>query len=106
METMDATENGARRVPRGVMARMAIEAEWDRLERQAQAAVRAHGVPTGHAVPMAHLERLDPPVSPALPARKDHPDRPGPLVRRVSAVRRATRVTREILGRLVKRANL
>lgn len=36
----------------------------------------------------------------------DRQDRPGPLVRRVNAARRGSRALREILARLVRRANL
>jgi hypothetical protein len=103
---MDETGNGARRGRLDAMVRTAVQAEAARLERRARAVVREHGVPTGHAVPMAHLERLDPPVSPVLLVRRGRPAYLARAVRRVNAVRRATRATRAILGRLAKRANL
>jgi hypothetical protein len=76
------------------------------------------------------LDPLGPPVRPAVPERQGRtapmvwtdamvdrdraerrarlgmPDRPAPLVRRVNAARRVTRVIGAILARLVKRANL
>lgn len=91
------------------MVRTAVQEASERLARRVLAEMRESGVPMGHAVPMAHLARLDPPVSPVSPVSRARQDRPGPLdraVRRANAARRGSRALRAILARLVKRANL
>lgn len=105
----EETESGARRVRPGLMGEMvnrARQADRDRAEHQARAAVPAH---PGLTVPMVwtdemarwgrtgHLDPLDPPASRGPLAR---------VVRRANGARRVTRALRAILARLVKRANL
>lgn len=109
---MDETESGAHRGRlgrQGWTAEMEIRAEAARLEPRERAeflerqGLTAPMVWTDEMERWARTGRLDPLVSPG------HPDPPGLLARagrRVSAVRRATRVTREILARLAKRVNL
>lgn len=109
METMDETESGARRgrlEPMDETVRTAVREASDRLARRVLAEIRESGAPTGHAVPTAHLARLDPPVYPELQVRQDRPAYLARAVRRANGARRVSRVLREILGRLVKRANL
>lgn len=77
-----------------------IQAEAERLALRARAAVLDPKVRRG---PVA---RLDPPVSPARPVRRDHPAYLDRAVRRVNGARRVSRALREILARLVRRANL
>lgn len=103
MEWPDRKDRPGLRAP---MVRTAVQEASDRLARRVLAEMRESGVPTGHAVPMAHLARLDPPVSPASRARQDRPGLLDRAVRRANVARRGSRALRAILARLVKRANL
>lgn len=106
---MGKTESADRRAVPGLTdetVRTAAREARVRTADQVLTEIRASGVPTGHAVPMAHLGLLEPPVSPVRPARRDHPAYLDRAVRWASAARRVSRVLRAILGRLVRRANL
>lgn len=106
---MDKTESRARRADpelTGRMVRTAIRDAQERMADRVLTEIRASGVPTGHAVPMAHLGRLDPPVSPVQPARRDRLAYLDRAALRANGARRVSRVLRGILARLVRRANL
>lgn len=106
---MDKTESGARRAAPELTdktVRTVIRDAQGRMADRVLTEIRASGVPTGHAVPMAHLGRLDPPVSPVQPVRRDRPAYLARAARRANGARRVSRVLREILARLVRRANL
>lgn len=103
---MDETESAGRTERpgrQGWTAEMEIRAEAARLEPRARAeflerqGLTAPMVWTDERVALDRAERR---------ARLGIPDRPGPLARRVNAVRRVSRVLREILARLARRANL
>lgn len=103
---MDETESADRTGRRGQRASMAwtdgtgppVSPEYrDRVVAQARLARPVPMVWTDEGVALDRAERR---------ARLGMPDRPGPLVRRVNGARRASRVLRAILARLVRRANL
>lgn len=102
----DETGSGARRGRlgrQGWTAEMETRAAAGRLEPRDRAeflerqGLTAPMVWTDEMVALDRAERR---------ARLGIQDRPGPLVRRVNAARRVSRVLRAILARLVKRANL
>lgn len=106
---MDKTESGDRRAAPELTdrtVRTAIRDAQVRMADRVLTEIRESGVPTGHAVPMAHLGRLDPPVSPVQPVRRGRPAYLARAARRANGARRVSRVLRAILARLVRRANL
>jgi hypothetical protein len=106
MDAMEWPDRKDRPGLRASMARTAIRDAQARMADRVLTEIRASGVPTGHAVPMARLGRLDPPVSPVQPVRRVRPAYLARAARRANGARRVSRVLRAILARLVRRANL
>lgn len=100
---MDATDDGARTGRPELtdeMVRTAVRDEAERRVRQARAEAPALREPMDEMALMGAMAVT------ALPVRSDRLARRARVVRRVNGARRVTRVLREILARLVRRANL
>ena len=84
----------------------ALRAEADRVVLRAQRESGATRDPMAEAELMGAMALTALPVQPAARARPDRPAYLARAVRKVNEGRRVSRAFREILGRLVRRANL
>lgn len=102
----DETESAARRGRRVSLGLTALTAAMDELEHRARAERLAMTGTTEHRGVSVSPGPMDWPGHPDRLARRDRPAYLARAVRRANGARRVSRVLREILGRLVKRANL